>query len=80
MPKDKWTKMNIYKPGTAKYYRDMLELISIVAVRYDGYNSNSAKQMKELVDELRSMANDALSHKKLYCTCETKSKKERKIK
>ncbi len=59
-------KCNIFKPGTAKYYRDMLELIAAVAYRYDGYNPNSAKQMKELVDELRKMATDALNHKKLY--------------
>ncbi len=72
MPKEKWKKMNLYKPGTAKYYRDMLELISMVAVRYDGYNPNSAKQMKELVDELKNMANSALNHKKLYVQSDDK--------
>jgi len=62
----KGIKCNIYKPGSAKYYRDMLETISAVAVHYDGCNPNSAKQMRELVDELKKMANDALKHKKLY--------------
>lgn len=61
-----YKKYNIFKPGTAKYYKDMLELISAVAYHYDGYNPNSAKQMRELVDELKNMANDALNHKTLY--------------
>lgn len=59
-------KCNLYKPGSAKYYQDALRNISAVAMYYDGYNSKSAKQMKELVDELIKMANDALNHKKLY--------------
>lgn len=57
----------MFKPGSAQYYRDMLELIVNVAYDYDGYNPKSAKQMRELVDELRKMAIDALNHKKLYC-------------
>ena len=78
MPKDKWKKINIYKPGTAKYYRDQLSSISAVAFHYDGFNIKSAKQMKELIDDLCKMASDALDHKKLYCTCETKPKKKGK--
>jgi len=62
----KMTKCNLYKPGSAKYYRDVLFNISAVAWNYDCYNPKSAKQMKGLVDELKSMADDALKHKKLY--------------
>lgn len=75
MSKEKLKKTNIYKPGTAEYYRDQLGNISAVAYHYDGYNIKSAKQMKELIDELQGMADDALHYKKLYCTCETKEKK-----
>ncbi len=63
-------KSNIYKPGTAKYYRDQLVNIQAVAMDYDGYNPQNAKQMKELVDELRKMAGQALLHLKLYVTTE----------
>ena len=68
--KNKGKKINIYKPGTAKYYRDALNNISMVALYYDGFNPKNAKQMKELVDELREMADNALQHKKLYITTE----------
>jgi len=68
--KMKEKKCNIYKPGSAKYYRDMLNTISLVAFGYDGFNPNSAKQMRELVDELKKMADDALGHEKLYCELE----------
>ena len=77
MTKEKWKKTNIYKPGTAEYYRDQLGNISAVAVHYDGCNVKSAKQMKELIDDLREIANDALDHKKLYCTCETTKEKKK---
>ncbi len=70
----KRNKTNIYKPGTAKYYRDQLVNISAVAYHYDGFNTKSAKQMKELVDDLRIMAENALKHKKLY-VCLDKEKK-----
>ena len=70
MKKTKWKKSNIYKPGTAKYYKDALKNIYAVALDYDGFNINSAKQMKELVDDLMKMASDALQHKKLYVTTE----------
>ncbi|KKK86526.1 hypothetical protein LCGC14_2762340 [marine sediment metagenome] len=63
-------KTNLFKPGTANYYRDALNLISCVALCYDGYNPSSAKQMRELVDELKSMADNALEHNKLYCEVE----------
>ena len=72
--KNKEKKMNIYKLGTSKYYRDQLSNISAVAWHYDGYNINSAKQMRELVDELKSMVDDALNHKKLYIQIEGKIK------
>lgn len=64
--KSKENKINLYKPGTAKYYRDQLHNISAVTINYDGYNPHSAKQMRELIDELKSMADDALNHKTLY--------------
>lgn len=57
---------NMYRAGSAKYYRDQLSNISAVAICFDGYDPKNAKQMKELVEELASMATDALNHKKLY--------------
>ena len=57
---------NLFRAGSVKYYKDQLENISMVAEAYDGYNPDDAKQMRELVDELAKMANDALNHKKLY--------------
>lgn len=60
--------INRYEPGTAKYYRDALENISGTLVDYDGYNTKSAKQMKELVDDVKEQAGKALTHKKLYLT------------
>ena len=60
------TGMNIYKPGTAKYYRDALAIISGIAVGYSEYNTKSAKWMKRLVDEMKIEADRALAHKKLY--------------
>ena len=74
MSKDKFKKMNIYKPGTVEYYRDQLGNIVAVTKDYDGFCINSAKQMKELVDDLRDMAEQALNHKKLYCTCQMEKK------
>jgi len=58
---------NLFRAGSAKYYKDQLENISMVAEVYDGYNPDDAKQMRELVDELANMARDALQHKDLYC-------------
>ena len=57
---------NVYKPGTAKYYRDQLANIWAVSLEYDGYNKKNAKQMAELIKEMGKMAKDALGHKKLY--------------
>ena len=57
---------NIYKPGTAKYYRDVLVNIRAVAIDYDGFNPNSSKQMRELIDDISDMAKQALNHEKLY--------------
>lgn len=59
-------KINIYKPGSAKYYRDVLDNIHAVARDYDGFDPNNAKQMKELVDDLCKMAVDGLNHEKIY--------------
>ena len=70
MKKTKWKKINLYKPGSAKYYKDTLKNIHAVAIDYDGFNITNAKQMKELVDDLKKMASDALQHKKLYVTME----------
>jgi len=68
MPKTKsiGISCNIYTPGTAIYYRDQLVTIVAVGGDYDGYDPNSAKQMRGLVDELVAMAQQALDHKKLY--------------
>ena len=63
-------KYNIYKPGSANYYKDQLTNINMVAIDYDGYNPNSAKQMRELVVEMSQMAEDALNHNKLYIQME----------
>lgn len=60
--------MNLYKPGTAKYYRDALQTISIIAYDYDGFNIRSAKQMKELVDDLKEVVEMALKHEDMYLT------------
>ena len=60
--------MNMYKPGTVEYYRDALANISGSLVDYDGYNTKNAKQMKDLVDDVKEQADKALAHKKLYLT------------
>jgi len=67
-----YKKTNIHKPGSAKYYRDQLVNINAVAIGFDGYNPNSAKQMRELVIEMAQMARDALNHEKLYVQVEDK--------
>ena len=59
-------KFNRFRPGSASYYKDQLINIRAVAVDYDGYNIHSAKQMRELVEDLCMMAADALNHKELY--------------
>ena len=62
-------KINLYKVGTADYYRDTLNNIgAIISVDYDGFNSNSAKQMRELLIDIKRMIQDTLAHKKLYRT------------
>jgi len=67
---NKTIKKNIYRPGSAKYYRGALVNINATAINFDGFNYNSAKQMRELVIEMAQMARDALNHKKLYITVE----------
>jgi len=57
---------NIYRLGSAKYYRDVLQNIRAVCIDYDGYNPQNAKQMKELIDDIKDMAKQALNHEKLY--------------
>ena len=59
-------KMRKHKAGSAAYYKEALTLINLVAIDYDGYNPNSAKQMRELVVEMAQMARDAINHKKLW--------------
>jgi len=59
---------NIYKPGTAKYYKDQLDNIGMVLSCYDGYDPKNAESMRELLGETKKMADQALRHKKLYVT------------
>lgn len=66
MKEPKFKPVNIYKPGSRKYYRDTLETIVAIGSDYDGYNPKSAKQMKELLDELVKIAVDGLNHEKMY--------------
>jgi len=65
---------NIYKAGSANYYKDVLEIISAVAYCYDGYDPNNAEQMKDLVDELGKIARDGLAKKKMYIKVEPNEK------
>lgn len=58
--------INLCKPGSAKYYRDQLKNIAMVLIDYDGYNPENAKQMRGLLEDIKSMADKALKHKKLY--------------
>lgn len=63
--KKKWGILhNIYKPGTAKYYRDQLINIADVCVDYDGYRK--VEGLKGLIDSIKHMAISAIAHKKLY--------------
>jgi len=57
---------NIHRPGSAKYYRDALFNIYAVCFDYDGYNVKNARQMQDLVDEVKDMALSAFQNKKLY--------------
>jgi len=57
---------NIYRAGSAKYYRDALFNIYGICFDYDGHNSNNPKQMRGLVDEVRDMALKAFQNKALY--------------
>ena len=59
-------KCNLYEPGTPEYYRDTLSNIYIIGRDYDGYDTNNAKQMKELVDSLTDLAKCTLNHEELY--------------
>lgn len=58
--------MNIYKPGTAKYYKDAVDNIGMVLVGYDGYSPTNAKHMRKLLDTIVQLSQDALRHKHLY--------------
>lgn len=69
-------RVELFKPGTAEYYRDVLENIYYIALDYDGYDIKDAKQMKELVDELKNEAKKGLKHKYYYL--KTKDKDENK--
>lgn len=55
----KFKPINIYKPGSKKYYRDALSSIIIYAELRDEPDS-------KLIDTLQSIALDALNHKKMY--------------
>ena len=61
-----WTSKNLYKVGTADYYRDQIDNIAMVLDCYDGYDPKNAKSMRELLGEIKKMADQALKHKKLY--------------
>lgn len=60
--KEEW----LFKKGTAEYYREALSYISAIACDYDGYDTKDAAKMKELVDDLRELANKALCGKCLW--------------
>lgn len=62
----KFIPVNVYKPGTKAYYRDVLELIAITG-EIENENINN-----EIVDSLVRMALDALNHKKMYFELEEK--------
>ena len=55
--------VDIYRPGSARYYRDALFNIYTVCFDYDGYNPKNAKWMRYLVDEVRDMALSAFQNK-----------------
>ena len=58
--------VNIASVGTAKYYKDVIENIHLIARDYDGHNIDNAKSMKDLVDELDAIAVSALKGKAQY--------------
>lgn len=62
----KFKPVNVYKPGTKKYYRDVLSLIAIYAELKDEPNKN------KLIDMLGQLAIDGLNHEKMYYELEEK--------
>ena len=55
--------INIYKAGSVPYYRDALEIIVAICYDYDG--CRTAKNLKELIDDIKDYAVKALNKKKL---------------
>lgn len=68
---------DIAKPGSAEYYKDVLSNIEAIGKDYDGFNPNSAKQMKHLVDDLVKLAANALAGKPQYISPKEKGGKNR---
>ena len=67
--------MNIPKPGTKEYYIDALELITVIALGYDGYNPSSAPQMRKLVNDLVEVAEKALKKETIWVEVGKETKK-----
>ena len=61
-----WKEHNIYKPGTAEYYRDAIDVIGQTICDYDSYNPKNPEHMRKLLGEIIEMAERALKNKKLY--------------
>lgn len=59
-----WKKVNIYRVGSKKYYRDSLEIIFALTVNYDGFDT--VKGLKSLIDDIQETASNTLKRKKLY--------------
>lgn len=59
-------KTNIYKPGTAEYYKDVIDMLRIIAVDYDGYDTKNPKSMRRLLKDLKNIARKGLDHEKMY--------------
>jgi len=59
-------RVKIHKIGTAKYYKDQIDNIRMVLIDYDGMNTKKASNMRNLLIDIKDMAEKALSHKVLY--------------
>lgn len=58
--------MNLYKPGTAKYYKDTIDNIDMIIVGYDGYDPKKAESIRKLLEAIHEVSGKALKHEKMY--------------
>lgn len=57
---------NIYKVGSAAYYRDVMDTMSSIRINWDGYNPQSTKQMRELLEDIVKIGQRGLNNEKMY--------------